>query len=117
MGITNDLLDLLTDTVTWNKLQTRNAYGEPTFTTVGSYPARVVRKNKLTRNKDAQQVVSTAQCWMGPSLTSGEPFPLVSVEDQVRLSDGKTPQIASIEIFQDELSGTEGPSHTVVYFL
>ena len=44
---------------------------------------------------------------------SGEPFPNVLPDDRVILSDGKSPQIASVEIFQDDL----GPSHAVVYFL
>ena len=113
MTITNDLQEMFTDTCQWFSLQSRDSYGNPQYTTGHEYPCRLVRKNKLVRKSDAQEVVSSAHCWIGPSLVSGEPFPNVLPDDRVTLSDGKSPQIASVEIFQDDL----GPSHAVVYFL
>jgi hypothetical protein len=114
MGLSADLIELCNDRATWNRLVSRNSYGEPTFTLVhADYPTRLIRENKLLRNKDQQQITSTAQAWILPSLTSGDPFPAIKDNDQVVLSDGSTPQIAQIKIFEDEL----GPSHTVVYFL
>jgi hypothetical protein len=68
---------------------------------------------RLTRNKDAQEVISTQQVVILPSLTSGDPFPNIEAHDQVLLSDGSTPQIASVKIWQDEL----GPAYTEVFFL
>lgn len=118
MGLSEDLLDLCTDTAQWNKLASRDSHGKPTFTPGVHYPARYIRKNKQVRKGEVQQITSTAQLWMLPSLTSGDPFPLVSEFDQIILSDGRTPQIADVQIFQDELSGqTNQPSHTVVYFV
>ena len=117
MTVTNDLQELMTDEVIWSALGSRDSYGNPTFVNPYSYPARLVRKNKLVRDKDMQEVVSTAQVWIGPSLTSGEPFPAVAPVDQVTLSDGTNPQILNTEIFQDETFSALGPSHCVVYFV
>lgn len=118
MGLAQDLLDLCQDTISWNRLQSRDSYGDPTFVFVCAYPARLVRKNKLVRNKDAQQVVSSAQCWILPSLTSGDPWPNIQAHDQVKLSDNSVPQILSVEIVQDELEGQTGnPAYTMVNFL
>lgn len=118
MGLTEDLLDLFTDTATWNKLASRGDYGNPVYTPIGPYPARYVRKNKAIRKSDTQQITSTSQVWLLPSLTSGDPFPLVQIFDQVVLSDGRTPQIVDVQIFEDELTGQTGnPSHCVVFFV
>jgi hypothetical protein len=113
MTITNDLQDMMTDTLTWAKLTTRDRYGNPSFGTAHTYPCRLVRKNKLVRDKDQQQVASSAQAWIGPTLISGEPFPAVAPVDRVTLSDGTYPQILSTDVYQDEA----GPSHCVVNFL
>ena len=113
MTIMNDLMEMLTDTVTWVPLTSRDDYGNPIEGTSYQYPARLVRKTKLIRNKDQQQVTSTAQVWIGPNLVSGEPLPMVKNVDKVTLSDGTSPQIASIEIYQDET----GFAYTEVFFL
>src|SRR5665213_1581618 len=115
--ITSDLQEFFQDTCTWATLGPRDGYGNPTFINPFTYPCRLVRKNKLTRDKDAQQIVSTAQLWIGQSMVSGVPFPKVVQTDRITLSDGTTPQIASTEIFEDELYATEGLSHTVVFFI
>lgn len=117
MGIGRDFLDECNDTAQWEKLKSRDGYGKPSFILQGTYPSRYIRKNRKVRTREGQEVVSTAHLWMLPSVTSGDPFPLVSPDDRVVLSDGKTPQIAAVEVFEDEVTATQGPTHTVVYFL
>lgn len=114
MGLAADLLDLCTDKASWLSLQTRDSYGKPTYTLVhADYPARLVRQHKIIRKGDGQETSSSAQLWVLPSLTSGDPFPAIKPHDQVKLSDNTTPQILDTRIYQDEF----GPSHCVVFFV
>ncbi len=116
--ITNDLQEFFTDTIQWAALVSRDSYGVPSFGQAFTYPARVVKKNKLVRDKSAQQVVSTSQIWVGQSNVSGTPFPLVKPVDCVTLSDGTKPQILDCEIFQDEQEGASpSMSHTVIFLV
>lgn len=106
MSFATEFRDLMTDTVTHYALSSRDAYGTPSYGAGTSYPARVVRKHKLVRDAAGQQVVSTAQAWLGGT-------PAITPQDKVTLSDNSSPPIVAIERYQDEV----GASHTVVFFL
>ena len=118
MGITNDLQELMTDTCTWAPVAGHDDFGNATYGTANEYPCRFIKKTRLILGKDGHQIASTRQVWVGASLTSGVPFPMVGPEDKVTLSDGLSPHVAHVEIFQDETFKETGLySHTVVYFL
>ena len=117
MGFGQDFLSEMTDSAQWNKKTAQDGYGKRSFTHQGTYPCRYVTKNRKIRKPTGQEVISTAQLWMIPSLTSGEPFPRVQPDDQIVLSDGRTPQIANVVTYEDEQSDQTGPTHTVVFFL
>lgn len=106
MSFISDLSDLMTDTVTWSPMTSRDDYGQPSYGSATVLDARVVRKNKLVRDSQGQQVMSTAHAWVNGS-------PAIKPEDKVVLSDSSNNPIVSIERYQDE----KGPSHTVVFFL
>ena len=106
MSFINDFKECFTVDVTHEPLSSRDDFGKPTYGTPVPFKARVVREHKLVRDKDGQEVVSTAQCWLLGN-------PVVSPDDQITLEDATTPAIVMIERFQDEI----GPSHTKVYFL
>jgi len=106
MGFIEDFGECFTVTVSWEPLLSQDVYGKPTYDAGVNFKARVVRENKLVRNKEGQEVMSTAQCWL-------EGNPEVSPEDQITLEDATTPAILAIERFQDDI----GPSHTKVFFL
>lgn len=105
MAFADKFLDMMTDTVTWAVLTSRNDFGVPTYAAGTSFEARVVRKHKLVRDAAGDQVVSTAQAWIGGT-------PAINPQDKVTLSDGTSPPIIAVERFQDEV----GASHSVVFF-
>lgn len=90
----------------WEPLTGRDTYGAPTYGAPTSFACRLVRENRLVRDAQGDEVVSTAHVWLGGT-------PAVAPDDRVTLSDGTTPTIASVERFPDET----GDSHTKVYFL
>ena len=106
MTFISDLADMMTDTATWRALTGRDDYGVPTYASPGtSYAARLVRKHRMVRSLEGDEVVSTAQLWIGGT-------PAIAADDRVTLSDGSTPVILAVERFQDEI----GASHVVVFF-
>jgi hypothetical protein len=114
MAFINDFMDMFPDTVIWKPLVSRDSYGKPTFHATGyEYMARVVKHPKMVRNKDGQMVTSSAQAHVGIGTTSGMPFPVISPQDQVVLSDGKTPPIIGVDIIPDE----NGPAYSIVNFV
>lgn len=101
----DDLRDLLTDTATWRPLTGRDDFGAPTYGSPTEFRARLVRKHRLVRDTQGDEVVSTAQLWL-------QGAPAIAPDDRVTLSDSSAPLIVAVERFQDET----GPSHTVVMF-
>ena len=97
--------DLMTDTATWAAFVSRDDFGSATFATGTDLTCRLVRKHKMVRDMEGDEVLSTAQLWV---LGNSE----ITPEDRITLSDATTPIIAAIERFQDEY----GASHTKVYF-
>jgi hypothetical protein len=114
MPFINDFADLLNDTIIWRQKTGRNDFGARTFGTGITFTARVVKKTKMVRDIRGDQVVSTAQVWIGTTDdTNLDAPPNVSPEDQIELSNGQTPDILMIEQPQDE-SGVA--AYTKVYF-
>jgi len=105
MSFIDDLSELFTDTATHAVLSTRDGFGKPTYGSGTAYSGRLVTKNKLVRDQQGDDVVSTAHFWF-------QGAPDVGPDDQITLSDGATPPIISVERFQDDV----GTSHTKVYF-
>lgn len=108
MAFVDDLRDMMPDSATWRQLASRDDYGAPTFETAtdSSFDhVRLVRRNKMVRSAAGDLIASTAQMWIAGA-------PAVSPQDQIELSDGSTPEIISVERFQDET----GECHSVVYF-
>ncbi len=106
MSFIDDFKECFTVTVTHKPFLSQDGFSEPTYGSGVNFKARVVREHKLVRNKEGQEVVSTAQCWLQGN-------PVISPADQITLEDATTPAIVMIEQLQDEI----GPSHTKVYFL
>lgn len=107
--ITDILSILFTDTATWRPLVNRDPYGAPIYGSGTTFDARLVCRDGPTRDaRDARggEAVSAAELWIAG-------IPAIGPEDQVELSDGSKPPIASIERFPDEA----GPSHVKVLFL
>ena len=105
MTFVNDLADLMPDTATWYPLSARDRFGQTTYGTGTEYSTRLVRRNRLVRDTQGDQVVSSAQLWLAGA-------PAIAPDDRVTLSDGKSPDILSVERFQDE----SGASFTKAYF-
>ena len=103
MTIVDDLADMMPDTVTLSTVASRDDYGVPTYNTGVEFVARVVRRHRLVRTVDGDEVISTAQVWIAGC-------PTISPDDQIELSDGSTPPILAVEKFQDE----NGPSHVKI---
>lgn len=105
MAFVDDLSDLMTDVAIWYPLTGRDDFGAPTYGDGTEYAARLVRRHKLVRDAEGDEIVSTAQLWL-------QGAPAISPDDRVTLSDGTSPPIAAVERYQDET----GASHTKVFF-
>lgn len=103
MGIVDDLADLFTDTATWEPLTGRDDFGAPTYGAGTLFSARLVRKHKLVRDAQGDEVVATATLWIKGA-------PAVDPDDRIILSDGSTPHILAVDRYQ-EFGG-----HTKVFF-
>lgn len=106
MAFVDDLKDLMADTATHAALASRDSYGVPTYGSGTSYTARLIRKNKLVRDAQGQQVLATAELWIAGT-------PAIRPDDKITLSDGSTPPIAAVERYQDE----DGSCFVKVFFL
>lgn len=109
MAFIDEFKDMMTDTVIWHpaykNIDSRDDFGVQKFGKTTEFAARLVKKSKLVRAQNGDEVVSTAHIWIAGS-------PDISPIDKIELSDGSKPVILSVERFQDEL----GPSHTKVFF-
>jgi len=108
MAFADDFKDMAADTATWKPFVDRDRFGAPTYGDAVTFDhVRLVRKHKLVRNAQGDEVVSTAQLWIIES-----PAPAVGPEDEITLSNGTTPPIIAVDCPQDE----EGEAYTKVYF-
>jgi len=108
MSIVDTLQNLCNDTASWQAFVSRDRAGKPTHGDVTALTnCRLVRKHKLVRDKNGDQVLSTAQLWI-----MVDPGPEIGPDDLITLSDATTPPIITVELFQ----GSGGSSHTKVFF-
>ena len=108
MAYTDDLLDLMPDTVThaaWVGMST-DGYATLTYSTASvSYRARVGSGQRMVRSFDGEELLATTTVWVASTST-------FSALDQFTLPDGETPTLLSIETFRDE----DGVTHSQLGF-
>lgn len=103
----SDFLDLMPDTVSYQAVSSRDAYGKPTYGTAVNYRARVSFKTiRTTSMVSGQEVLAAGEMWLAGTLAPP------NIDDRFTLSNGKTPKILNFEQFQD----TEGIHHTKILF-
>lgn len=108
MSIVDTLKNLCDDTASWEPLTGRDRAGAPTYGSATAFTdCRLVRAHKLVRDRNGDQVISSAQLWI-----MEDPGPEIDPDDQVTLSDGTKPPIITVQIFQ----GRAGASYTKVFF-
>lgn len=103
MTFIDEFSDCLSDTATWREFSSRDRFGKPTFKTGIVFTARLVEKTKLVRDRNGDEVVSSAQLWLGETAdTNLIQAPDVKPDDEIELSNGETPVILRIDRAQDE---------------
>lgn len=105
MSFAEEFGDMMTDTMTWYAVTSRDGYGKPSYGSSTEFDCRLVRKHKMVIDPQGEEILSSAQAWVKGT-------PEISPQDKVVLSDTTEPVILAIERYQDET----GPSHTVVFF-
>ena len=107
MTFASEFLTMCKDTATRKPVTGRNAYGGQTFgTSVPLTGCRLVRKARMVRNSQGDNVVSSAQLWVMANYA-------IQADDVIVLSDGTTPTVLSVDRPQDE---TGNFTHVKVYF-
>lgn len=101
-----DLKDLYPSTADWAAMTGRDQFGAPTYAAATSLTVRLVRRPRLVRTAQGDQVVASATLHVWDEAA-------VAPEDKITLADGTTPVIASVERTEDEL----GDLYTRVTFL
>ena len=74
----------------------QNVYGDATYGTSVSMPARISKKPKLVRADDGRETVAGSIAWVDPA------FVTIGPKDRVTLPDGSTPPVLSIDRIPDE---------------
>ena len=108
MAFTDDLLDLMPDTVTVKTLSglSTDGRGVATYTTGTAYRARKVYENKLVRTFEGTEETSNTTLWIASTST-------LSPSVQIQLPDGSAPgNLMAIETYSDE----NGISHSKAFF-
>jgi len=102
MGYTDDLLDLMPDTVTHAAFAGMSTDGYATLeysTTATSYRCRVVTGQRMVRTFDGEETLATTTVWVASTST-------FSALDRFTLPDGETPNLISLETYGDEYGVT-----------
>ena len=102
-----DLAPLLVHTVTLEPWSSQDGYGKPAYGAAVTYAARVVGRNRMVRDDQGREVVSSKQVQLGQKVS-------VSTKDRITLPAGEVlqqPPIVAVGDSPDEL----GESYTVVY--
>lgn len=94
----SDFADMMTATVTYAKVATRDDYGKPaTFCPAVSYKAHITHARKrMGSQAPGQDVISDAQVHINGLVTGP------NVDDRLTLDDGTTPPIISWDLRTDE---------------
>lgn len=108
MSLEVELADMFPHTVSIEPWSAQDKYTEPTFGTLASYKARVVGKNRLVRNAQGQQVVSSTTVYIYGYISGLSPL------DRLTLPAGNSPLQPPIISIGQEPDG-DGGHHSVVY--
>ena len=105
---TTEWLDMMPDTVDYEAVKTRDAYGKVTAYKVKvSYRARVrYHTTRVVSRVDGQDVTSSVQVWIHGILAD------LDVDDRFTLPDESTPVLLSWDQIPDE----HGTHHQKLYF-
>jgi hypothetical protein len=101
MTFTDDLLDMMPDTVSvkaWIGMST-DGYGIPAYGAATTYAARIGTEQRLVRSFEGTEELSTTTVWVASTSTS-------SALDQWTFVDGSTPVLLAVETFRDEVGVT-----------
>ncbi len=103
----SDWLNLMPDTISYQRVTGRDNYAQPTYGAAQSYPARVIYKTiRTTSIQSGQDVIAAGVVWLGAVLQPTD------IDDKITLPDGTTPKILNFERFTDE----SGVHHTKLLF-
>lgn len=105
MEFLKEFRDVLKESITVSEFLSRDSYGAPQYGSPASYSARLVRVNRLVRNGEGSQEVSSHHLWV-------EPITGLTSEWDITLADGSNPVILAVESYTDEI----GPTHMKVFF-
>lgn len=109
MAFTDELLELMPDTVTIKALSglSTDGRGVETFTTGTAIRARKVYKQKLVRTFEGTEEMSNSQIWIASTSTFSPS------QIQIVLPDGSAPgNLLALNTFSDE----DGITHSVAFF-
>ncbi len=104
----SDWADMMPDTITYEKMLTRDIYGKPaTYDYPVTYKARVsgAMKRIPSRTPGGQDLVATTSVWCAD-------IPTIQADDRITLPDGTKPPILSFDHVSDET----GDHHTKILF-
>ena len=107
MTFTDDLLELMPDTITVKALSglSTDGRGVATYTTGTSYRARKVLKQQLVRTFEGTEEISNTTIWVASTST-------FAASSEFVLPDGSAPPLLAVETFSDE----DGITHSKVMF-
>lgn len=96
------LAGLLNQSISLESFASINGYGDCSYNTAATYPARVERRVKVVRSLKGETVVSTACVFLDGSVSLDK-----LGRDRITLPDGTKPVILAIE------DGVDGAGNTV----
>lgn len=100
MGITH----LLNRSITIERWSgTYDDYGNPVYSAAEVIPARIFKKNKITRNIEGKEVVSTTQIYIESTATT---------KDRITLPTGEQPLVINVESQDDYTTFHHSVIHT-----
>ena len=99
------LLSLLKQTVLIQTSTGADGYGQQAYGTAVSIPARIIGRNRLVRNVQGQEVISTVQIIVNGDVA-------VTTFSRITLPDGSTPLVIAVLEMPDAYGI---PYHKVIY--
>lgn len=105
MPMEREFLQMMVDTVQWERFEKRDAYGKPTYRSPEPLRCRLVQKTELVADSEGQERVA-----MGHIYLFGAPG--ITVQDRFTLPDGSQPVVLRVGRFPDNT----GPHHEVIWY-
>lgn len=107
MSLLDDVEDLFVHTVTIAPYSSVNSYGEASYGTAVSYTAYVEGKQRMIRDSQGQERVSSVTVYLATTAA-------LSPKDKLTLPSGWTPQTPAILAVQ-RVADDRGDHHVVLY--